>query len=84
MDYECIILWLPAKEQKTNHIDFRSAFERMYNEMVEIMKTNTTWMLIETGIMIKEKNSVYPMDWYTSRDRAYNEGILKDGILTIK
>ena len=65
------------------HDDFKSAFKRLYQEVQKrIAKGQMTLNELETTIFIKEEKTLFPLNFYTARDRAYDEGLLVNRQLT--
>ena len=58
---------------------FKEAFTHMYNWVMEEIKAGLSRQALETAIWIESENGVEVLYFYEARDRAINEGIMKDG-----
>jgi hypothetical protein len=65
---------LVDSKHKTFEEAFRTMYIKMGNEPMDIQ-------LLETAIWIVSPDKEF-YDFYKAKDKAYNDGLLKDGILT--
>ena len=69
-------------DQGVERETFAEAFADMYRYVRNLVDSGAlTLQVLETGHWI-ETPSNSPIFWYDARDRAYDEGVMKDGDLT--